>query len=47
MLELAPLFWARTGDRLDAAQLAAEVGLIDVPGAPLDTSVTSEQVAPS
>lgn len=30
-LELAPLFWARTRARIDAAQLAAEVGVIDVP----------------
>jgi acetyl esterase len=33
MLELAPLFWVHTRGRLDAAQLAAEVGLIDVPDA--------------
>ncbi len=31
MLELAPKHWARTRARLDAAELAAEVGEINVP----------------
>jgi transposase len=30
-LELAPKYWARTRDRLDARQLAAEVGYLTVP----------------
>ncbi len=37
MLELAPLFWARTRDRLDPTALAAEVGPISIPSDPLDT----------
>jgi transposase len=45
MLELAPLFWARTCARLDAEQLAAEYGPLAIPIEPLDTSVTSEQQA--
>jgi transposase len=45
MLELAPLFWARTAARLDAAQLSKEVGLIAIPAAPLDTSATGQQVS--
>ncbi|HEX5658336.1 MAG TPA: transposase [Polyangiales bacterium] len=42
MLELAPLFWARTRDRLDAKQLAAELGPIAVPVEPLDTTAATE-----
>lgn len=45
MLELAPLFWARTRARLDAEQLAAELGPLDIPAEPLDTSATAEQQA--
>lgn len=30
-LELAPKFWVATRDRIDAAQLAKEVGVVDVP----------------
>jgi hypothetical protein len=45
MLELAPLFWARTRDRLDPAQLAAELGPIAIPAQPLDTSAATEQQA--
>lgn len=43
MLELTPLFWARTRARLDPEQLAAEFGPIDVPAEPLDTSTSTEQ----
>ena len=45
MLELAPLFWARTAARLDAAQLSKEIGPIDIPAEPLDTSATTQQVS--
>lgn len=47
MLELAPLFWARTRARLDAEQLAAEVGVIAIPTEPLDTSAAVEQQVPA
>jgi transposase len=47
MLELTPLFWARTRARLDAAQLAAEFGLIDIPADPLDPCVPAEQQSAS
>jgi transposase len=43
MLELAPLFWTRTRVRLDAAELAEEIGWIAIPREPLDTSVTREE----
>lgn len=43
MLELAPLFWERTRARLDPIQLAKELGPINVPVEPLDTSATAEQ----
>jgi transposase len=42
MLELAPLFWARTRARLDAKQLAADFGYISIPSEPLDTSLAIE-----
>jgi hypothetical protein len=45
MIELAPLFWARTRARLNAKQLAAELGVIDIPVEPLDLSAASEQQA--
>jgi transposase len=45
MLELAPLFWARTAARLGAEQLNKEIGTIAIPAEPLDTSVTSQQVS--
>jgi hypothetical protein len=45
MLELAPLFWARTRDRLDPNQLAADFGPIAIPTEPLDTSPPAEQQA--
>jgi transposase len=45
MIELAPLFWARTRTRLDEAQLAKELGLIAIPLTPLDTSAVAEQQA--
>lgn len=38
MLELAPLFWART-----LARLHPELGPIAIPREPLDTSVAAEQ----
>jgi hypothetical protein len=47
MLELAPLFWERTRARLDAEQLAAELGPIAIPSEPLDTSATVEQQVPA
>lgn len=43
MLELAPLFWARTRERLDADALAAELGPIAIPVEPLDTTSTPSQ----
>ena len=43
MLELSPLFWERTRARLDPNQLAAELGHVDVPAEPLDTSAAAEQ----
>jgi hypothetical protein len=43
MLELAPLFWKRTRDRLDAKQIAAEFGPIAIPVEPLNTSAPTEQ----
>ncbi len=47
MLELAPLFWARTRDRLDPKLLAAELGPTAIPVVPLDTSAATEQQAAS
>ena len=47
MIELAPLFWARTRARLDANQLAAEFGPVDVPVDPLDTNASSEKQSAS
>jgi transposase len=44
MIELSPLFWERTRVRLDAIQLGAELGSIDVP---VDTGATAEQEAAS
>ncbi len=41
-LELAPKYWARTRARLDPAQLASELGLLDVP--PPLTPPAAEQV---
>jgi transposase len=43
MLELTPLFWARTCARLDADALAQELGPIAIPAEPLDTSAPTEQ----
>ena len=43
MIELAPMFWARTRERLDADRLAAELGPIAIPDEPLDTSATPEE----
>lgn len=38
MLELSPLFWARTKARLDPSDLAQELGPIVIPAEPLDTT---------
>lgn len=38
MIELSPLFWSRTRERLDPKALAAELGPIVVPAQPLDTT---------
>ena len=43
MLELAPLFWARTRERLDPNALAAELGPIAIPVEPLDTTSTPQR----
>jgi transposase len=45
LLELAPLFWARTRARLDPLALARELGPVAIPLEPLDTSVATEQEA--
>jgi transposase len=45
MLELAPLFWARTRARLDPVALTEELGPISIPLEPLDTTMTAEQQA--
>lgn len=45
MLELTPLFWARTRARLDAKALEAELGPIALPDEPLDTNAPAEQQA--
>lgn len=38
VLELGPLFWARTKARLDPTALARELGPIVIPAEPLDTT---------
>lgn len=43
MLELSPLFWARTRRRLDTTLLAQDLGPIPIPTEPLDTSITTPQ----
>lgn len=43
MLELSPLFWNQTRARLDVEALAAELGPIPIPVAPLDVSRCSPQ----
>jgi transposase len=45
LLELAPLFWARTRARLDPKALAMELGPIVIPVEPLHTSSTTEKQA--
>jgi hypothetical protein len=45
MIELAPLFWARTRARLDPKALAMELGPIEIPAEPLDTSAATEKQA--
>jgi transposase len=45
MIELAPLFWARTRARLDSNALAKELGPITIPAEPLDTTTATEQQA--
>jgi len=47
MLELAPLFWKRTLARLDPIALLAELGPIQIPVEPLDTSGSPEQQTPA
>jgi transposase len=47
MLELTPLFWARTRARLDPVALAHELGPIAIPAEPLDTSAAAKQQAAS
>jgi hypothetical protein len=47
MLELAPLFWARTRARLGPKALTMELGPIAIPAEPLDTSAATEQQAAS
>jgi transposase len=47
MIELAPLFWARTRARLDADKLADDLGPMDIPNEPLDTSVVTEEQSAS
>jgi transposase len=43
MLELAPLFWARTRARLDPTRLAEDLGPIAIPTVPLDTNTATDQ----
>lgn len=43
MIELSPLFWSRTRDRLDPGQLAVEVGWISIPAEPLDLAPAKQQ----
>jgi len=43
MLELTPLFWARTRARLDPKRLVEELGPIDIPLKPLDTNAAAQQ----
>jgi hypothetical protein len=45
MIELAPLFWARTRARLDSTALAKELDPITIPAEPLDTTTATEQQA--
>jgi transposase len=45
MIELAPLFWERTRARLDPKVLAMELGPIEIPAEPLDTSAATEKQA--
>ncbi len=47
MLELAPLFWARTAARLDPELLRRELGPIPIPAEPLDTRAAPEQQSSS
>ena len=44
-LELAPKYWAETRARLDATQLAAEFGPLDVPEVPLFTQAGSSDAS--
>jgi hypothetical protein len=45
MLELTPLFWARTRAKLDPQRLEAEFGPIAIPAEPLDATAPAEQQA--
>ncbi|MFZ5893664.1 MAG: transposase domain-containing protein, partial [Myxococcota bacterium] len=47
MLELSPLFWKRTRERLDPDALSAEFGPICIPAEPLDTTCPSQNEAPA
>lgn len=47
MLELSPLFWRQTRARLDPKALAAELGPIEIPSEPLDTSRSTQQETPT
>jgi transposase len=47
MLELCPLFWKLTRERLDPKELAKEFGPIAIPSEPLDTSRSTEEQIPA
>jgi hypothetical protein len=47
LIELAPLFWARTCARLNPKELAKDLGPIAIPAEPLDTSAPTEQQSAS
>jgi transposase len=47
MLELAPLFWSRTRARLDSKALSADLGPIEIPPEPLDTTRPAQEQSPA
>jgi transposase len=47
MLELCPLFWKLTRERLDPKELAKEFGPIAIPSEPLDTNRSTEEQIPA
>jgi hypothetical protein len=47
MLELCPLFWKLTRERLDPKELAQEFGPVAIPSEPLDTSRSTEEQIPA